>query len=137
MENEKTQGNIDSEISEIYQLYLNNGGKLSYEEWLSSIKGEKGDTGEQGPAGADGQTPFIGENGNWWIGDKDTGISVQGEQGPQGEKGETGEQGEDGNGILRIEKTNTKDNVDTYPIYFTDGTTFEFTITNGKDGETS
>ena len=170
MDNEKTQGNIDSEISEIYQLYLNNGGTLSYEEWLSSIKGEKGDTGEQGPAGADGQTPFIGDNGNWWIGDKDTGISAQGEkgdtgeQGPagdngqtpfigdngnwwigdkdtgisaQGEKGDTGEQGVDGNGILRIEKTNTKDNVDTYTIYFTDGTTFEFTITNGKDGETS
>ena len=50
-------------------------------------KGHKGDTGEQGPqgekgdAGEDGQdglTPFIGENGNWWIGDKDTGVSASG-----------------------------------------------------------
>lgn len=28
-----------------FDLYLNNGGKLSYEECLASIKGEKGDTG--------------------------------------------------------------------------------------------
>ncbi len=26
-----------------------------------------------GPAGEDGETPYIGENGNWWIGDTDTG----------------------------------------------------------------
>ena len=34
--------------------------------------------------GAD--TPYIGENGNWWVGDTDLGVSAQG---PQGESGET------------------------------------------------
>lgn len=44
----------DSKIREIYKLYKENGGTLTYEEWLASIKGEKGDkgdTGEQGVAG--------------------------------------------------------------------------------------
>lgn len=31
--------------------------------------------------GKDGITPHIGENGNWWIGDADTGIHAQGEPG--------------------------------------------------------
>ena len=39
-------------------------------------KGEKGDTGENGADGKDGLTPFIGENGNWWIGDTDTGVQA-------------------------------------------------------------
>ena len=56
-------------------------------------KGDKGDTGEQGPkgdtgatgpkgntgaAGKDGTTPHIGQNGNWYIGDTDTGVSAGG-----------------------------------------------------------
>lgn len=40
-----------------------------------------------------GIVPSIGENGNWWVGNKDTGMQAQGEQGPQGEKGPQGEQG--------------------------------------------
>lgn len=32
--------------------------------------------GNDGKDGADGLTPHIGENGNWWIGDKDTGIQA-------------------------------------------------------------
>lgn len=36
--------------------------------------GPQGDKGEQGEPGKDGDTPYIGANGNWWIGDKDTGI---------------------------------------------------------------
>lgn len=41
--------------------------------------------------GADGTTPRIGENGNWWIGDTDTGVSakgIKGDPGPQGPPGE-------------------------------------------------
>ena len=50
-------------------------------------KGEKGDQGLQGPAGVQGEqgeqgvaglTPYIGANGNWWIGDQDTGVCPQG-----------------------------------------------------------
>ena len=29
-----------------------------------------------GANGKDGLTPFIGENGNWWIGEKDTGVKA-------------------------------------------------------------
>lgn len=34
--------------------------------------------GLKGDAGTDGKTPFIGENGNWWIGDTDTGVPAAG-----------------------------------------------------------
>ena len=38
----------------------------------------------------------IGDNGNWWIGDTDTGVSAQGPQGEQGVQGIQGLQGEQG-----------------------------------------
>ncbi len=37
--------------------------------------------------GTDGITPHIGENGNWFFGEKDSGVPATG---PQGEKGEPG-----------------------------------------------
>ena len=39
-------------------------------------RGEKGDKGDKGDKGADGLPPFIGENGNWWIGTTDTGVKA-------------------------------------------------------------
>ena len=50
-------------------------------------------------ASADGVTPTIGENGNWYLGETDTGKPSRGdkgEQGPQGLKGDKGEQGPQG-----------------------------------------
>lgn len=44
----------------------------------------------------DGLTPLIGANGNWWIGETDTGVQAQGEDGAQGQQGEQGIQGEAG-----------------------------------------
>lgn len=41
-----------------------------------------------GPAGRDGVTPEIGENGNWWIGNTDTGIAAKGEKGDKGDPGD-------------------------------------------------
>lgn len=38
--------------------------------------GKDGTNGTDGKDGTDGLTPFIGKNGNWWIGDKDTGIQA-------------------------------------------------------------
>lgn len=54
-----------------YELWKSKSGneEKSEEEFLASLKGEKGDTGAQGATGAKGDT---------------------GEQGPQGEKGDTG-----------------------------------------------
>lgn len=42
---------------------------------------------ESGKPGKDGVTPHIGANGNWWIGETDTGVKAQGEPGPQGPSG--------------------------------------------------
>lgn len=49
-----------------------------------------------GSAGQDGLTPYIGSNGNWWIGDTDTGTKAQGEKGEKGDQGIQGIQGEKG-----------------------------------------
>ena len=37
-------------------------------------KGDKGEKGDKGDKGDNGITPHIGSNGNWWIGDTDTGV---------------------------------------------------------------
>lgn len=48
------------------------------------------------------------------------------------ENGEfVGEPGKDGLGISKVEKTSTRDLVDTYTITLTDGSTATFTVTNG------
>ena len=38
-------------------------------------------------------TPYIGENGNWWLDESDLGIPSRGEPGEPGAKGEQGEPG--------------------------------------------
>lgn len=42
--------------------------------------------------------------------------------------------GKDGKGIVKIEKTATNGLIDTYTITYTDGTTYSYTVKNGKDG---
>ena len=49
-------------------------------EWLESLKGI---------AGADGQTPYVGTNGNWWIGTTDTGVTAGGRNGTDGATGKS------------------------------------------------
>ena len=39
--------------------------------------GRDGADGKDGAAGASGKTPYIGDNGNWWIGDEDTGVKAK------------------------------------------------------------
>lgn len=51
---------------------LDNGSKMP-------VTGEKGDKGDKGVSGSDGLTPYIGDNGNWWIGTSDTGVKAQGD----------------------------------------------------------
>ena len=62
----------------------------------NGAKGDKGDTGSKGDPGEDGITPTIGENGNWYLGDKDTGKPSRGEKGNPGDKGNPGEKGDPG-----------------------------------------
>ena len=104
---------------------------------------------------------YIGENGNWWIGDKDLGYSAKGEQGPQGEQGVQGEQGEKGEQgeqglkgnkgdkgdkgdtgnagtsvtVKSVKKTSLGNGINSYTITFSDGTTTSFSVVDGTDGE--
>ena len=55
----------------------------------NGAKGDKGDTGSKGDPGKDGITPTIGENGNWYLGEEDTGKPSQGGKGDPGEIGAT------------------------------------------------
>ena len=74
-------------------------------------KGEQGIQGPQGPAGKDGYTPVkgvdyfdgangitptIGDNGNWYLGDTDTGKPSRGAAGAPGAPGTPGKDGADG-----------------------------------------
>ena len=68
------------------------------EAWrnLASFDDLTGDKGQDGRDGADGLTPYIGGNGNWWIGDTDTGIKAAGTDGADGRDGVDGRDGADG-----------------------------------------
>ena len=48
------------------------------------------------PEGKDGITPTIGENGNWYLGDTDTGKPSRGAAGAKGDKGDPGAKGDPG-----------------------------------------
>lgn len=64
-----------------YEIAVRNGFSGSETEWMQTLRGE---------------TPVIGENGNWFIGGKDTGFPSRGEQGEKGNPGEKGDPGEAG-----------------------------------------
>lgn len=65
---------VDNLLETRIEEYINaNSSKFTGPTGSTGARGEKGEAGENG---ADGQTPYIGENGNWWIGDTDTGYSI-------------------------------------------------------------
>ena len=69
---------------------------IQYADGTSSfdvMDGQDGKDGQGGAAGADGITPTIGDNGNWYVGEADTGKPSRGETGPAGPQGETGQTG--------------------------------------------
>lgn len=82
-------------------------------------------TGAAGKDGEDGLTPHIGENGNWWVGDTDTGVSAK------GDKGDTGAKGADGVSPTAT-VTQTDDGAE-FTVTDASGTTTA-TIRNGTDG---
>ena len=55
-----------------------------------------GASGQDGAPGQDGITPTIGDNGNWYLGDTDTGKPSRGETGPAGADGRDGADGQPG-----------------------------------------
>lgn len=88
-----------------YEIAKENGFNGTEAEWLASLKGEPGAAGASGKDGENGKTPYIGDNGNWYIGADDTGKPSRGAKGEPGQDGvtptfsiesvETGEPGTD------------------------------------------
>ena len=56
---------------------------------------------------------------------------------PRGNTGSKGDAGDDGNGIESVTLLSTSGRVKTYRMTFTDGTHFDFSVTDGQDGEGS
>lgn len=90
-----------------------------------------------GADGQDGITPTIGENGNWYLGETDTGKPSRGETGPAGADGRDGADGQPGengtDGYSPTANVTQTDNGATITITDKNGTTTA-TVTNGKDG---
>ncbi|MDR2208820.1 MAG: hypothetical protein LBE22_07620 [Azoarcus sp.] len=78
-------------MSDLETLLLN-GCKLEISFARVGPQGPPGD----GTGGTGGQSPHIGDNGNWWIGTTDTGVKAQGPAGQNGEDGQDGSDGADG-----------------------------------------
>lgn len=88
-----------------YEIAKENGFNGTEAEWLASLKGATGAPGAPGKDGEDGKTPYVGDNGNWYIGADDTGKPSRGAKGEPGQDGvtptfsiesvETGEPGTD------------------------------------------
>ena len=82
-----------------YQVAVQHGFEGTEAEWLISLKGEKGETGEKGATGERGPQGLQGERGPQGLQGERGLQGVQGEkgepgiQGPVGPKGEQGEQG--------------------------------------------
>ena len=71
------------------------------------------------------EAPYIGSNGNWWVGGTDTGVKAAGDNGKPGKDGETPYIGENGNWWIGFTDTKVK-------AAGTDGKDGE----KGEDGET-
>lgn len=82
-----------------YQVAVQHGFEGTEDEWLISLKGEKGETGPKGDKGDTGKKGATGERGPQGLQGERGLQGVQGEkgeqgiQGPVGPKGEQGEQG--------------------------------------------
>ena len=114
-----------------YEVYLKNGGTLSEEEWLESLKGDTGPTGANGKDGKDGKSAYeswldAGNTGteedfiNSLKGEKgDTGpTGAKGDTGPTGAKGDTGPTGANGK-----DGKDGKDGKSAYEIWLEAGNT--------------
>ena len=96
-----------------YEVYLKNGGTLSEEEWLESLKGDTGPTGANGKDGKDGKSAYES-----WLDAGNTGTeedfinSLKGEKGDIGPTGPTGPTGANG-----IDGKDGKDGIDGKSAY--------------------
>ena len=105
-------------------------------------------TGEDGKDGRDGRTPSVGLNGNWWLGNTDTGVRAAGTTGATGAAGATGatgatgaagrngtdgkdgKDGKDGVGIREVSLNDSGELI----VALTDGTETNLGKITGEDG---
>lgn len=102
------------------------------------------------PSGADGITPHIGDNGNWYLGTTDTGVAAKGakgDTGPQGPKGATGPAGPQGpagepgkGGAPGIVISSTQPTDEAHPVWLdpngdADGEDFSLGISSATVGQ--
>ena len=76
-----------------WEISYDNGVTWTAYAQATGDKGDKGDQGDKGDKGDPGLIPYIGVNGNWWLGATDTGVAAAG---PKGDKGDTGATGATG-----------------------------------------
>ncbi|MGN0824380.1 MAG: hypothetical protein ACI4MB_04855 [Candidatus Coproplasma sp.] len=120
-----SKSEADSALEKIYQAYVlsensaGNSSPLSFEDWLSTFKGEKGDQGIQGIQGEKGDQGVQGVQGE----KGDQGVQgVQGEKGEQGIQGIQGEKGEQGNpGENGVDGVDGADGKSAYEIWLDAG----------------
>ncbi|MBQ3503038.1 MAG: leucine-rich repeat protein [Clostridia bacterium] len=108
------------ETKTTYVITFDNGTTYSYEV-------------KNGTNGSNGSVVTIGENGNWFIDGKDTGVLARG---TNGSNGTNGTNGKDGNGIksIMIDQDNSDETKTTYIITFDNDTTYSFEVKNGING---
>ena len=84
-------GSMGLRVADGYIQYSTDGGST----WtnLIAVADLKGADGKPGAAGADGVTPHIGDNGNWYVGSTDTGKPSRGATGAPGKDGADGKPG--------------------------------------------
>lgn len=110
--------------------------------------GVDGKDGTDGAQGAPGLTPSIGGNGNWWLGNTDTGVRAAGTTGATGAAGATGatgatgaagrngtdgkdgKDGKDGVGIREVSLNDSGELI----VALTDGTETNLGKITGEDG---
>ena len=113
-----------------YQSWLDLGNTGTEEDFINSLKGEKGQVGEKGDPGKDGETPVIDPvTKHWFIGQIDTGILAEGKDGESPQIGDNGNwyvggidtgvsaKGSDGKSITNIEA----DEYNNIVVTFSDG----------------
>ena len=89
----------------------------------------------EGTQGKDGITPTIGENGNWYLGETDTGKPSRGATGDKGEKGEPGAAGSPGkDGVSPVITISKSGKVTTVTVTDASGTQ-SFEVLDGEDGQ--
>ena len=99
--------------------------------------GLNGKDGADGKSGTDGKTPYVGPNGNWWVGNTDTGITVK-RDGTQsalpsgGNSGGTPEQGTQNSGSADTSPSSDRNYVGVKDIRIDENGNLIFTMEDGS-----